>query len=235
MNRPPEAPAAAPLPTLAEALADAAGFVARYTAIEAPSLVPELRLHLAGEVTPLWEATERELASGDLPPPFWAFAWAGGQALARLLFDRPSFVAGRTVLDVGTGSGLVAIAAMRAGAHRAVAADLDPVACAAVPLNAALNGVIVETIRRDVTAWGLPDGVDMILVGDVCYERDAAERLVAWLAGHAAAGIPVLVGDPGRTYLPKDRLEPLAEYAVPTPRELEDQDVKRTRVWRFKG
>ncbi len=221
----------------AAAVTDHAAFVAANTALQAPPLVPELRLHLASEVVALWQMTETEIDASGLPPPFWAFAWAGGQALARYLLDNPDLVAARRVLDFGAGSGLVAIAAMLAGAREAVAADTDPFAAAAVRLNAAANGVVVETTtdnlvgRRDL-------GVDLVLAGDVCYERPMAAEVEAWL-GRLAGGVPpvpkpvdVLLGDPGRAYLPRAGLEPLARYAVPTSRELEDTDLRNARVWR---
>jgi predicted nicotinamide N-methyase len=225
MSRP--RPGAAPV-----APADPAAFVRANAALLAPPLVPEIRLHLASEVTPLWHATEEALARDQLPPPYWAFAWAGGQALARHLLDRPALVAGRHVLDFGAGSGLVAIAAAKAGAAAVTAADIDPFAAAAIALNAAANGVAVavesaDVIGREPAAW------DAVLVGDMCYERPLAERLTAWLRRLAGAGVVVLLGDPGRAYLPKSGLLPLARYRVPTSRELEDRDEREGVVWRL--
>jgi predicted nicotinamide N-methyase len=205
-------------------------FVRANTAIVSPPLVPELRLHLATEVTPLWEATEESLARSGLPPPYWAFAWAGGQALARYLLDRPATVAGRRVLDFGAGSGLVAIAAARAGAD-ATAAEIDPFATAAIRLNARLNGVVVEVEESDVI--GTPGRWDVVLAGDMCYERPLAERLTAWLRRLAGEGVAVLLGDPGRTYFPAGGVERLQSYTVPTSRELEDRDSREGAVWRL--
>jgi predicted nicotinamide N-methyase len=206
-------------------------FVRANTARARPPLVPEIVLHLATEVTPLWHATEASLARSQLPPPYWAFAWAGGQALARHILDHPDLVAGRAVLDFGAGSGLSAIAAMRAGAASAIAAEIDPFAVAAIALNAEANGVAVATESRDIIGGS---GVgDVILVGDMCYERPLAERLTAWLEGLARGGAVVLLGDPGRAYLPKAGLTELARYQVPTPLDLEDRLVRETVVWRL--
>ena len=209
----------------------ATGFITAHTAIAAPPLVPEIRLHLASEVTALWQATEATLAATGLPPPYWAFAWAGGQALARHLLDHPALVAGRRVLDFGAGSGLVAIAAARAGAAEAVAAEIDPFAAAAIALNAALNGVAVAVETDDlIDRW--PPPWQIVLAGDLCYERPLAERLMRWLRRIAASGALVLLGDPGRAYLPAGGLEALARYAVPVPLELEDRVLREGVVWR---
>ena len=165
-----------------------------------------------------------------LPPPFWAFAWAGGQALARYLLDHPEVVAGKRVADFAAGSGIVAIAAMKAGAASALAADIDGFCEAAVALNAAANGVTVDFTDADLLD-AAPPAVDIILAGDICYERPLAERVMAWLLAARAAGTQVLIGDPGRTYFPRTGLTKLAEYQVPTTRELEDMEVKKTAVW----
>jgi len=213
---------------------DPAAFVLAETAVARPPLVPEIRLHLAGEVTPLWLATEARLAAVNLPPPYWAFAWAGGQALARHVLDHPALVAGRRVLDLGAGSGLLALAAARAGAGEAAAAEIDPFALAAIRLNAALNGLAVTILFDDI----LDDdaaGWDTVLVGDMCYERPLAARVFAWLGRARAAGATVLLGDPGRAYLPGDGLAALATYAVPVSRELEDRDLRETTVYRLDG
>jgi len=209
---------------------DPAVFIRRNTAIAAPPLVPEIRLHLATEITPIWQATEESLARSALPPPFWAFAWAGGQALARYLLDHPEQVAGRSVLDFGAGSGLVAIAAAKAGAESVLAAEIDHFAAAAIAANAALNDVAVTVTTADVidTAdprWGI------ITAGDVCYEQPMAGRVTAWLRALARSGSLVLLGDPGRAYLPTDGLRERARYLVPTSRELEDRETREGVVW----
>ena len=211
---------------------DPAAFVAANTAVLTAPLVPEVALHLASEVVPLWQATEADLARTGLPPPFWAFAWAGGQALARYLLDHPAVVAGRRVLDFAAGSGLAGIAAARAGAARVEAAEIDGFAAAAIRLNAALNDVTIEVVEQDLVGAANP-GWEVVLAGDVCYERPMAEAVEAWLKGLAAAGTPVLLGDPGRSYLPKAGLERVVAYAVKTSRELEDTDVRNAVVWRL--
>lgn len=212
---------------------DPVAFILAHTLPVPPPHAPELILHVAVEATPLWLKTEEELGEIGLPPPFWAFAWAGGQALARYVLDNPATVAGRHVLDFATGSGLVAIAAARAGAARVEATDIDPFAVAAVGVNATANGVTIDVAQENVL--GLDRGWDVVLAGDVCYERDMARAVTDWLAMLAARGALVLVGDPGRSYLPRERLVELAVYQVPTTRELEDNDVKRTTVWRLPG
>jgi predicted nicotinamide N-methyase len=209
----------------------AAAFIRAETAISTPPLVPEIRLHLASEVTPLWHATEATLAQNQLPPPYWAFAWPGGQALARYVLDQPQIVAGKTVLDFGAGSGLVAIAAMKAGAQRVTAAEIDAFAAAAIALNAALNEVAIAIEARDVIGGEAP--WQTILVGDMCYERPLAERLTQWLRHCARHGATVLLGDPGRTYLPKSGLTPLTRYTVPTSLDLEDRESREGIVWRL--
>ncbi len=208
-------------------------FILAHTAPLPVPHAPEITLHLAHEATELWRKTEEELGEIGLPPPFWAFAWAGGQALARHLLDHPALAAGRRVLDFASGSGLVAIAAMKAGAAEATAADIDPFALAAMPLNAALNGVTIRPRGEDLI--GRDEGWDVVLAGDICYERDLAARVTDWLAGLAARGAAVLIGDPGRAYLPKNRLEAVATYQVPVTRELEDAEIKTACVWRFRG
>jgi predicted nicotinamide N-methyase len=209
----------------------AEGFIRANTALAAPPHVPEIRLHLADEAHALWQRTEEELQEIGLPPPFWAFAWAGGQGLARYLLDHPETVAGRRVLDFATGSGLVAIAALKAGAAGVLAADIDPFCRAAVALNAAANGAAVPFTDADLT--GADEGWEVVLAGDVFYDRAMAQRLCGWFDGLAARGACVLVGDPGRSYLPRERLARLAEYQVPVTRALEDAEVKRTTVWRY--
>ncbi|MGE5146014.1 MAG: class I SAM-dependent methyltransferase [Candidatus Eiseniibacteriota bacterium] len=214
-----------------KAARDPTAFIRANTAVEAPRLVPEISLYLASEITPIWEATEATLEKAGLPPPYWAFAWAGGQALARYILDNPEIVRERTVLDFGAGSGLVAIAAAKAGAARVIAADIDDFAAAAIGLNAALNAVAIECVTDDVI--GRSDGFEAALIGDMCYERPLADRVEAWLRELAARGTDVLIGDPGRTYFPKAGVERIARYSVHTTREIEDTDLRMTGVWRI--
>ena len=209
----------------------AESFIRANTAPGAPPHVPEIRLHLADEAHDLWLKTEEELAEIGLPPPFWAFAWAGGQGLARHVLDHPELVAGRRVLDFAAGSGLVGIAAMRAGAASAVCADTDPFCRAAVAINAVANGVALAFTERDLI--GSDEGWNVVLAGDVFYDKPLADRLVPWFSALAARGATVLVGDPGRAYLPKQALRKLGTYQVPVTRALEDSEVKRTTVWAF--
>jgi predicted nicotinamide N-methyase len=180
---------------------------------------------------PLWTRTEDELDEIVRPPPFWAFAWAGGQALARYILDHAAEVAGRTVIDLASGSGLVAIAAMQAGAARVIAYDIDALARTAIVLNAAANKVTIDVGTGDLLAGAAAPKADIILAGDIFYERDTAEKALAFLAAQATQGVTVLIGDPGRSYLPKDRLRRIAEYQVPVTRDLEDADIKNTAVW----
>jgi predicted nicotinamide N-methyase len=214
------------------AIADPEAFILAHTRLMPVPHVPAIRLQLADEATPLWLKTEEELGDVGLPPPFWAFAWAGGQALARYVVDHAEVVAGRNVLDFAAGSGLVGIAAALAGARSVTCVDIDPFAAAAMRVNAGANGVAIEAVQDDIV--GRDGGWDVVLAGDVCYERDMTEAVIAWLAALADRGATVLIGDPGRTYLPRARLLPLAQYEVPTTRELEDLEVKRTSVWRFR-
>jgi predicted nicotinamide N-methyase len=205
-------------------------FILANTRLQAPPHTPELRLHLADEVTPIWRLTEEELGELGLPPPFWAFAWAGGQALARYLLDHPAEVAGKRMVDFATGSGLVAIAAMQAGAAEVLAADIDPFCAAGVALNAEANGVAVAFTDANLLD-AAPPAADLIFAADIFYEQPLAERVMAWLGKARKTGTRVLVGDPGRSYFPKSGLIHLAEYRVPTTRELEDAEIKRTSVW----
>jgi predicted nicotinamide N-methyase len=182
---------------------------------------------------PLWLKTEEELQQMGLPPPFWAFAWAGGQALARHVTDHPELVRGRRALDFASGSGLVAIAAARAGASAVEASEIDPFAQAAIALNAEANGVKIVVRAGDLV--GRDEGWDVVLAGDVSYERDMAGAVSDWLERLALRGATVLIGDPGRAYLARERLERIAEYSVPVTRELEDSEIKRTGVYRFRA
>jgi predicted nicotinamide N-methyase len=240
-------------------------FVRAHTRLTACPLVPEIVLHLADEPISLWERTEDELRAGDQPPPFWAFAWAGGQALARYLLDHPQVVRGCSVLDVGAGSGLVAIAAARAGAVVVTAADIDSFAIAAIGLNAAANGVRLTVTQADLAGPGpVSTGpasqgpaspgpastepastepaststaraglAQVLLAGDVCYDKAMTSPLIGFLGRARQAGREVLIGDPGRAYLPRDQLEPVAHYDVPVARVLEDADRKPATVWRL--
>lgn len=218
---------------------DRAAFVRANTRLRATPFVPEIKLHLADEALTLWEMTYplpdgrrgvRGLGNGP-PLPFWAFAWAGGQALARYILDQPGLVAGQPVLDLGSGSGLVAIAAAKAGAASVTASDVDPLAAAAIELNAAANGVAVAVLLADLLDG---DGADatVVIAADLFYEQRLAERTIACLDRARARGATVLIGDLGRTYLPGQRLEAVATYDVPCMPGLEDADVKQTSVWR---
>ncbi len=210
---------------------DPAAFILAQTAIAAPPLVPEIKLHLATEMTPIWEATEARLTQMNLPPPYWAFAWAGGQALTRFLLDHPDWVRGKRVLDFAAGSGLSAIGAARAGAAHVQAAEIDDYAIAAIALNARINSVAIDLEREDLV--GAAPRWDVVLAGDVCYERPMAERVIAWFRALAGRGVAILMGDPGRAYLQQSGLLVLARYQVPTSLELEDRTMRETIVWRL--
>jgi predicted nicotinamide N-methyase len=213
-------------------ISDPVAFIRANTRLREVPLVPEIMLHVADEAVPIWSMTEEELGASGLPPPFWAFAWAGGQALARYVLDHPADVADKSVLDLASGSGLVGIAAMKAGAREVLAADIDGFAQAAIPLNAEVNKVTLSVTQENLfPANARDDAWDVILAGDIFYERDTAEAAFAFLSRHAAHGATILIGDPGRTYLPKDRLTRLADYRVPVTRELEDSEIKNTAVW----
>jgi predicted nicotinamide N-methyase len=211
-------------------IADRRRFILDNTRLQRPPHAPELELYLADEVTPIWRLTEEELGELGLPPPFWAFAWAGGQALARFVLDNPAEVAGKLVLDFASGSGMVGIAAMKAGAAHVLAADIDDFCGAAVALNAAANGVRIDYTPDNLLHEAAPN-VDVILAGDICYEKPLAARVLAWLNAARSRGTRVLIGDPGRSYFPKTGLTRLADYQVETTRELEDHAVKRTGVF----
>jgi predicted nicotinamide N-methyase len=204
--------------------------VARYTRLQPLHDLPTVRLHLAHDVGPVWRATEAALGAGEAPIPFWAFAWAGGLAIARYIVEHPEEVANQSVLDFATGSGLCAIAAMRAGASNATGADIDPFAEAAVALNARANAVRIGFIGRDLLDEE-PPAADVILAGDTWYEGPLAERVAPWLARAAARGARVLVGDPGRRYLPAIDLKPVAAYEVHTTTQLEDRDIVTAHVY----
>jgi predicted nicotinamide N-methyase len=207
-------------------------FVRENTRLNKVPLIPEVPLCLADEGVSLWQVTEDDLSSSGLPPPFWAFAWAGGQALARHVLDNPDLVRGRNVLDFAAGSGIVGIAALKAGAACVLCADIDPYATAACLMNAEANGMKVKTTKENLI--GTTDQTwEVILAGDICYEQPLADEVLAWLSHHAARGTLILLGDPGRTYLPKNELIEVATYRVETNRELEDTDVRRTSVWQL--
>jgi predicted nicotinamide N-methyase len=212
----------------------AVAFIKANTRLLAPPLVPEILLYLAEESLPIWQKTEDELGTINLPPPYWAFAWAGGQALARYLLDEPGNVAKKHVLDLGSGSGLSAIAAAKAGAASVLAADIDWMSLAAIALNSAANAVAVSATAENLLDLP-PPACDVILVGDLFYERALADKVLAFIDAAAARGTLVLIGDPQRNYFPKGAFERVAEYAVPVTRELEDAEVKRAAVWRHPG
>ena len=205
-------------------------FVLRQTRLRPVPGLEEIRLHLADEVLPLWHAVQLETDDLDAALPYWAFAWAGGLAIGRYLRDHPEVVAGRRVFDVASGSGLCAIAALHAGASEATGADIDAFAAVAIAVNGRANGVRVSVVRRDVLADDPPDA-DVILAGDCWYDAGLAERVLPWLRRARDRGIEVLVGDPGRRYLPSEALAELATYDVRTTTELEDQDRKQGRVF----
>jgi predicted nicotinamide N-methyase len=222
-------------------ISDPQTFIRANTCVRPVPLVTEISLYLADEAVPLWQKTEEQLNEEGLPPPFWAFAWAGGQALARYVLDHADCVRDKRVLDLASGSGLVAIAAMKAGAREVTAADIDAFALEAAKLNADVNEVELICLGDDLLGlrsfepWDLEpwdfEPWDVVLAGDIFYERETAERALAFLSRQAARGATVLVGDPGRSYLPKEQLTKLAEYSVPVTRELEDNEIKRTAVW----
>jgi predicted nicotinamide N-methyase len=215
----------------APALVDPAGFIRTQTALEAPVMVPELRLWLASEITPIWEATEAVLERAGIDPPYWAFCWPGGQAVARYLLDNPDLVAGRRVFDFAAGSGVAALAAAWAGAARVTANEIDPMAIAAMQLNAETNGLVIETDRQDWLGQPAAPEADVVIAGDVCYEREMSARALAWLRSHAAAGRLVLLGDPGRNYFTASGLVERARYDIPTSLQLENRGLRETTVW----
>jgi predicted nicotinamide N-methyase len=204
-------------------------FIRSHTRLGTPSAVPEVLLHLADEPIELWERTEQE-RGGQLPPPFWAFAWAGGQALARYVLDHPDLVRDHAVCDLAAGSGLVAIAAARAGASSVTAVEVDPLAAAAIRINTAANDVAVAIRLGDVLD-GDAAGADVVLAGDVFYSRPMTERVLPFLQRARDGGARVLVGDPGRAYLPRGLFTALATYDVPVTQALESAEIKVTTVW----
>jgi predicted nicotinamide N-methyase len=206
-------------------------FIRANTRLLSAPLVPEIKLHLAEESLPIWQRTEEELGAMNVPPPYWAFAWAGGQAVARWLLDNPSATHGKSVLDLGAGSGLTAIAAAMTGACEVMAADIDPVSLAAMALNAEANGVDFATTADDLLAAD-PQPFDAVIVGDLFYERALADQVLAYIDKAVAGGATILIGDPQRSYFPRGRFAKVTEYQVPVTRELEDSEIKRTAVWR---
>jgi len=211
---------------------NAPAFIRANTRVLTPPLVPEIRLHLAEESVPIWQKTEEELGQMNVPPPYWAFAWAGGQALARYILDNPALFTGKRVLDLGAGSGLTAIAAMKAGAAHVLAADIDELALEATRINAGENAVSVDTTAQDLLA-APPDAYDVILVGDLFYERQLADAVLTFIEAAAKNGALILIGDPQRNYFPKGRFTLAHSYEVAVTRELEDALIKKTAVWRL--
>ena len=205
-------------------------FIRTQTVPTAPSLIPEITMHLATEITPLWQMTEDQLQAGHLPPPFWAFAWPGGQGIARYILDNPELVRGKRVMDFAAGGGIAAIAAMKADAASVLAVDVDPLALHAIQLNCALNHVAV-TIAHGVDMNTVPKNIDLMIVGDVCYNQAMATQIMRWLYLCIAAGIRVIMADPGRAYVPESGLTELATYIVPTTYEVESEHSRTVKVW----
>ena len=213
--------------------ADPQGFIRANTALEAPAMVPEFKLWLASEYVPIWQATEAWLEEQNIDPPYWAFCWPGGQAVARYLLDNPRLVAGKRVIDFAAGSGVSSMAAAKAGAAAVVANDIDELSLIAARLNAEANGLAVDTSSADWLAGadGDPEA-DVVIAGDVCYEREMSVRALAWLRSHAARERLVLLGDPGRNYFSAQGLEECARYEIPTSLQLENRGMRETVVWR---
>jgi len=211
-----------------------AEFIKAQTVIASASLAPEIKLHLATEITPLWQLTEERLKGGDLPPPFWAFAWPGGQGLARYALDHADEFKGRRVLDFAAGCGIAAIAAAQAGAARALADDIDLLAQTSILMNAAENNVKVE-IQRILDMDRPFTGADIIMVGDVCYQQAMSIVIMRWLNLCRGKGARILIADPGRAYAPKEGLTELARYDVPTSKELEDKEIRTVIVGELTG
>lgn len=212
--------------------ADPEGFIRANTALETPAMVPEFRLWLATEYVPIWQATESWLETHNVDPPYWAFCWPGGQAVARYLLDNPDAVAGKRVIDFAAGSGVSSMAAAKAGAASVLANDIDALSLVAARLNAEANGLALAVSVEDWLAG--PDGApeaDVVIAGDVCYEREMSTRALAWLRSHARAGRLVLLGDPGRNYFSAQGLRELARYDIPTSLQLENRGMRETVVW----
>ena len=212
--------------------ADPEGFIRANTALETPAMVPEFQLWLATEYVPIWQATESWLEAQNVDPPYWAFCWPGGQAVARYLLDNPGAVAGKRVIDFAAGSGVSSMAAAKAGAASVLANDIDALSLVAARLNAEANGLSLSVSVEDWLAG--PDGApeaDVVIAGDVCYEREMSTRALAWLRSHARAGRLVLLGDPGRNYFSAQGLEELARYDIPTSLQLENRGMRETVVW----
>ncbi|MDI1284268.1 MAG: 50S ribosomal protein L11 methyltransferase [Reyranella sp.] len=212
---------------------DPEGFIRNNTALEAPVMVPEFKLWLATEYVPIWQATEAWLEEQNVDPPYWAFCWPGGQAIARYLLDNPERVRGKRVIDFAAGSGVSSMAAARAGAASVTANDIDALSLVAARLNGQANGLSFDVSADDwlAGAEGNPDA-DVVIAGDVCYERDMSVRALAWLRSHARKGRLVLLGDPGRNYFSAQGLEELARYDIPTSLQLENRGMRETVVWR---
>ncbi|MBV8394255.1 MAG: methyltransferase [Alphaproteobacteria bacterium] len=213
--------------------ADPEGFIRANTALETPAMVPEFKLWLATEYVPIWQATEAWLEEQNVDPPYWAFCWPGGQAIARYLLDHADEIRGKRVIDFAAGSGVSAMAAKRAGAISVIANDIDTLSLVAARLNAQANGLDVEVSSEDWLAGadGKPEA-DVVIAGDVCYEREMSQRALAWLRSHANAGRLVLLGDPGRNYFSAQGLEERARYEIPTSLQLENRGMRETVVWR---
>jgi predicted nicotinamide N-methyase len=218
--------------------ADPEGFIRANTALETPSMVPEFKLWLASEYVPIWQATEAWMEEKNIDPPYWAFCWPGGQAIARYLLDNPDQVQAKRVIDFAAGSGVSSLAAARAGAASVIANDIDMLSLVAARLNAHANGLDIEVSAEDWLAGGpgsRPDArpeADVVIAGDVCYEREMSQRALAWLRSHANAGRLVLLGDPGRNYFSALGLEERARYEIPTSLQLENRGMRETVVWR---
>ena len=211
---------------------DPVGFIRTQTQILPAAIVPEIPLHLATEVTPLWQMTEERLRQGDLPPPFWAFAWPGGQGMARYILDTPELVRGKRVIDFAAGCGIAAIAAMKAGAKSALAVDIDPLALEAIKLNAQNNQVVVS-LSEGIELTNPYAKADVILAGDICYQQAMSVKLTRWLRLCVERGTSVYIADPGRAYVPQEGMVQVAGYDVPTSLDLEDREMRHVTVWRL--